>query len=118
MDANGYDRHTVINMYAVWLQEQVDENNTKVIDALNKITEAHKTGNIVLVCWCYPERCHADVIRDMIMKMCSLDTSAIETMETERLIKQGIPDEALEAEIERLIEDEQHDEQEGDIDQL
>jgi hypothetical protein len=54
--------------------------------------------------------CHADTIRATVLRLAGLDTTAIESIEEERLFKQGLPDEAIESELERLIENEEPEE--------
>lgn len=51
------DRDTVVHKYRLWLNEQVKQRVPRIMAALRAI-EPDET----LVCWCWPERCHAEVV--------------------------------------------------------
>lgn len=61
------DRATVIAKYKRWLRDKVEARDQPVLDELNKI-RAIRTGKgeVQLICYCYPEECHADVIARVI----------------------------------------------------
>ncbi len=40
---------------------------------LDRLTELVRKGPLVLVCWCAPKLCHAEVIRDCIMEQLKSD---------------------------------------------
>jgi len=40
-----------------------------VINGLEKMVEMLKEGDINLVCYCAPKRCHAEVIKNKVMGM-------------------------------------------------
>jgi hypothetical protein len=44
-------------MYRVWLWEQIQKGNAAVLAELRKIND-----DTVLICWCVPQPCHAEVI--------------------------------------------------------
>jgi hypothetical protein len=57
------DRDRVVNQYAAWLDEQLRRGNPEVIRALEELYQALKRrGNITLLCFCAPKRCHSEVI--------------------------------------------------------
>ena len=61
------DRDVVIEKYGVWLRKEYAKRG-KVYAALMELAHQYAAGeDIVLVCWCAPRRCHAEVIRDAII---------------------------------------------------
>lgn len=50
-------REEVISKYRVWLWSKIKEEDSEVLAELKKIT-----SDTVLVCWCYPQICHAKII--------------------------------------------------------
>lgn len=93
-----YDRQTSARLYKDWLYEQISDGNTKVVEALDDIMKAHKIHNVVLVCWCWPLKCHAEVIREYIKREETkrLDIEAFYTFEEERLYNQKMADSQFE----------------------
>jgi hypothetical protein len=60
-------RDEVIAKYAAWLDEQLAEAGSAASLELARIRAVWlEHGGIVLACWCAPERCHAEVIRDRL----------------------------------------------------
>jgi len=60
-------RTEVIEKFRRWLWVCCKNENSKVRKELMRLVEKHKRGeNIVLVCWCHPAPCHADVIKRAI----------------------------------------------------
>ena len=63
------DRDAVIAQYEVWLRERIVARDKRVCDELNRLyVIARDTGLLELVCWCVPKRCHADVIRKVLLE--------------------------------------------------
>jgi hypothetical protein len=63
------DRDAVIARYEVWLRERVAARDQRVCDELNRLyCIARDTALLELVCWCAPKRCHADVIRTVLLE--------------------------------------------------
>ena len=63
------DRESVIERYEVWLHEKIRTRNKVVCDELNRLYKiARDSGVLELLCWCAPKRCHADVIRFVLLK--------------------------------------------------
>ncbi len=62
-------RDEVIEKYKEWLREQWVENGY-VRRELEKLAMLYKTiGKLILICWCAPQACHAEVIKDAIEKI-------------------------------------------------
>lgn len=60
-------RSEVIEKYKVWLREQYRLGGAVKIE-LDMLSRKYSEGqNIVLGCWCTPEPCHAEFIRDAII---------------------------------------------------
>lgn len=54
------NRAEVLQKYREWLYRQITENNQTVLHALSNLNE-----NDVLLCYCKPLACHADVINEV-----------------------------------------------------
>lgn len=65
------DRDDVIEEYRVWLNQKLYPEN-RLNPARTEIERLKamykKTGELNLVCWCFPRRCHAEIIRDVILE--------------------------------------------------
>ena len=62
-------RDEVIAQYENWLRERITARDQRVCDELNRLyVIARDTGLLELVCWCAPKRCHADVIRKVLLE--------------------------------------------------
>ena len=60
-------RHDVVAKYRVWLREQYRHDGA-IRRALRKLAIRYITdGQLTLVCWCAPQACHAEVIRDAVL---------------------------------------------------
>ena len=56
------DRTEVIARYRVWLWAELKKNGV-VADELHKLAAEYKDkGKLVLICWCHPKPCHAEII--------------------------------------------------------
>ena len=63
------DRDEVIAQYENWLRQRITARDQRVCDELNRLyVIARDTGLLELVCWCAPKRCHADVIRKVLLE--------------------------------------------------
>lgn len=57
-------------LYRQWLITQIKENNREVVKELKRLKEMHdRDGELVLGCWCSPNRCHGDIIKQVLLKM-------------------------------------------------
>jgi hypothetical protein len=62
------DREQVIGQYELWLREQIAVWNPEVCHELNRLYRiARDLGELELTCWCAPKRCHAKVIRQVLL---------------------------------------------------
>ena len=63
------DRESVIERYEVWLREKIRTRDKAVCNELNRLFKiARDSGVLELVCWCAPKRCHAEVIRCVLLE--------------------------------------------------
>lgn len=62
-------REEAIALYRNWLNEKIAEKNQLVSAALNQIYLRAKKGPVSLVCYCKPQSCHGDVIKEVMEKI-------------------------------------------------
>jgi hypothetical protein len=61
-------RDEAIKRYRDWLLEQL-RDNTGVCKVFWDLVKFYKDfGELTLVCWCVPKRCHGEVIKELIEK--------------------------------------------------
>ena len=60
------NREEVIRKYRAWLWSQIRNKNKKVLSELRKIKESALSGNVYLICYCKPLKCHGDVIKSCV----------------------------------------------------
>lgn len=61
---------TLIRPYRKWLRDKVAARDDAVLSALFEIVvELEQRGSVQLVCWCAPQPCHADAIRDVLAEL-------------------------------------------------
>ncbi|RLG55659.1 MAG: hypothetical protein DRN95_07630 [Candidatus Hydrothermarchaeota archaeon] len=61
-------RDEVIEKYRPWLLDQLDSDNSTSMLFLRLFELLCREGELTLVCWCAPKRCHAEVIRDLLLE--------------------------------------------------
>ena len=52
----------------MWLKEQLRENVKVRQEMLNLYNNWQESGELNLICWCSPKRCHGDVIKDLLIR--------------------------------------------------
>lgn len=62
----GVERDKVIDLYRNWLYRKIEQVDPEIIEELERLYEIAVKGDLVLLCWCAPKRCHAEVIRDVL----------------------------------------------------
>ena len=61
-------REEVVCKYRLWLLDQL-RGNTEACRAFWDLVSFYKDfGELTLVCFCQPQRCHGEVIRELILK--------------------------------------------------
>ncbi len=63
-------REDCIAQYRIWLAQRIRERDGKVLTELARLHAlAHRPSGVTLLCFCKPEACHADVIRETLLAM-------------------------------------------------
>ena len=61
------NRNRVCDLYATWLDKQVQLKNEVVIREIDRLRRLHEErGDLTLVCFCVPKRCHAEAIKALL----------------------------------------------------
>lgn len=61
-------RDEAVERYREWLLTQL-QGNTEACRAFWDLVQFYKDfGELTLVCWCVPKRCHGEVIKELIEK--------------------------------------------------
>lgn len=63
------NRTLAIAKYRNWLNERLDDKDSeqsKEMERLKELVKLHK--GVTLSCWCYPQQCHGEVIRTLLLK--------------------------------------------------
>lgn len=61
-------RDEAIDRYRVWLENEMDGDTPAMRMFVFLLDEYERTGELTLVCWCSPLRCHGEVIREFILE--------------------------------------------------
>jgi hypothetical protein len=63
------DRDEAINNYALYFDAMYG-HNVEFTKAIDEIYEKYKNGEeVYLGCWCHPQRCHGDIIKEKLQQM-------------------------------------------------
>lgn len=66
---NEDERDYVCDEYEKYFYEQIENKNIEFIDELNRLIDIYnKYKKLNLFCFCYPKRCHAETIKEYILK--------------------------------------------------
>jgi hypothetical protein len=66
-------REEAITKYSNWLHANLE--NTTIRDKITQLLKLYKEGKTIhLVCWCTPQKCHGDVIKQVIETLAAEDT--------------------------------------------
>ncbi len=60
-----HERGSTINLYREWLRNEYCKNGA-VRRELERLADLAEQGGLVLGCWCKPEPCHGDVVKEAI----------------------------------------------------
>lgn len=59
-------RDKVIDSYKAWINQFKNDGIMRV--ELERLKKKYRdTGELTLVCWCAPKRCHAEIIKEIIL---------------------------------------------------
>lgn len=60
-------RDIAVDSYRNYFYKRINDNDDKFINELNKLYNYYKENKqLNLVCWCYPLRCHGEVIKEYL----------------------------------------------------
>lgn len=59
---NESERNKVCEQYQEWFDKKIDCNPV-VVEEMYRLQKLAKSNDIALACWCYPKRCHAEIIK-------------------------------------------------------
>lgn len=72
--STGMGRMRAIDQYRVWLRKKLEEKDPVVCGAMERLRRrAVEARRLMLVCWCHPLPCHAEVIADELARVISAD---------------------------------------------
>ena len=57
-------REEVIRKYRDFLNTAIHDERIKA--ELEKLEELNKKGDVILICWCAPSKCHGDLIKEIL----------------------------------------------------
>jgi len=63
------DRWTAIDEYRKYINKEIENNNMQIINTLKSIYEMSLKHDVYLCCYCKPQSCHGDVIKEIIERM-------------------------------------------------
>ena len=66
-------RDEAIDKYREYLIYEIQNNNTEIINELYRLVEIVKNRTLILSCYCFPKRCHGEVIKEMIELILDLE---------------------------------------------
>ena len=62
----GVAKGSTLPKYREWLMKKIEMKDKQVIDELNRLYLIAKKGDLNLGCWCAPQVCHGDVIKELL----------------------------------------------------
>ena len=66
-------RDEAIDQYREYLIYEIQNGNVAIINELYRLAEIVKNKTLILSCWCFPKRCHGEVIKEMIELILNLE---------------------------------------------
>ena len=59
------DREEVIRKYRDFLNKAL-QNDGRIKREFENLEELNKKGDVILICWCTPSKCHGDIIKEIL----------------------------------------------------
>jgi hypothetical protein len=59
-------RDQAMDAYEEYLTKKIKERDSLICEELNKIWQAAKMGDVNLICYCVPKKCHGNFIKNVI----------------------------------------------------
>lgn len=63
---NCCDREESIGLFKHYLLDKIEKHDRVICDELNRIYKVAKNGDVNLVCFCVPLKCHGEIIKEII----------------------------------------------------
>jgi hypothetical protein len=60
------DRDEAVNSYRTYLLEKLAAKDPEICAEMNRLYKLAKAGDLNLVCYCAPQRCHADILKEVL----------------------------------------------------
>lgn len=57
-----------LDAYRAWLEELLANAQSPQSKEIARLVELAKQGPIALECWCAPNRCHGDIVREIVLQ--------------------------------------------------
>ena len=62
-------RKIAIERYSIWLNDALKHDYPPVLEELDRLFSILiKEQSLTLLCWCAPEPCHGDIIKEVLLK--------------------------------------------------
>jgi hypothetical protein len=61
----------VVARYRLWLRQQWRRGGAVRQELERLAAKYRRDGQLILLCWCAPRPCHADVIREAVLGICA-----------------------------------------------
>jgi hypothetical protein len=59
-------KEEALSNYKQYLLEKISSKDKDICNLLDDIETASAEGNVYLICYCKPKKCHGDIIKDII----------------------------------------------------
>lgn len=61
-------REVAVASYRTYILKEIHTGNQAVINEFKRLKELAMAGDLNLGCWCSPQACHGDVVKDLLEK--------------------------------------------------
>ena len=82
-DDSDEERGRVCAEYGRWLQQRLEEGDKEVTEQVESICRVAHHNAVYLECWCFPKRCHAEEIRDVVYERLGMEKTYQKVMKDE-----------------------------------
>lgn len=62
------NREEAVEKYGAYLRNKIEQKDAVIIKELNRIYNLAKNGQVNLVCYCSPRKCHGEVIKKIVLE--------------------------------------------------
>lgn len=60
------DRDEAVDNYRVYLLDKLATKDSAICQEMNRLYKLAKSGDLNLVCFCAPQRCHGDILKEIL----------------------------------------------------